>query len=272
MAISRAEKVAYNDETKELKKAVEERYHIIKDILAKKKNNPAIAAYYNMEIVTNLMTVVQLYLKMNDIHVEMLKLRNETILNEARKEFYKILQTMEEIVGTDIDRSLKENDQYLAQINRFNPQQILDFMKQIDSVFFNLCNRFGENSKWKWSFVELQARVAVIIKNMTSFSDIARFRDPRTEFFYARREMMQLCKDSLAETAKQYRTKYELSGRARDDLKKSIDLLSALRRIHVIFGESEEATKLKTTIDAAQQVLDAEDKAKEKEKTDKKKK
>ena len=40
MAISRAEKVAYNDETKELKKGVEEHYHIIKEILSKKKANP----------------------------------------------------------------------------------------------------------------------------------------------------------------------------------------------------------------------------------------
>ena len=83
---------------------------------------------------------------------------------------------------------------------------------------------------------------------------------------------MQLCKDSLAEAAKQYRTKYELSGKARDDLKKSIDLLSALRRIHILFGESEDATKLKTTIDAAQQALEADDKAKERDKKDKKQK
>ena len=47
------------------------------------------------------------------------------------------------------------------------------------------------------AFVELQARVAVITKNITSFSEVAKFRDPRTEFFYERRDLMQLCKDSL---------------------------------------------------------------------------
>ena len=86
------------------------------------------------------------------------------------------------------------------------------------------------------------------------------------EFYYDRRDLMELCKESLTEAAKQYRTKYELSGKAREDLKKSIDLLAALRKIHVIFGEDEEATKLKNTIDAARLALEAEDKSSDKEK------
>lgn len=272
MAISGAEKAAFNDETKGIKKTIDGYYHTIKEIQAKKKHMPAIAGYYNLEMVTTQMMIIQLFLKINDICLEMLKLKHENSLNEARKEFYKVLQNVEEVVGSDIDRSLKENDEYLEKIDRFNAQQILDFVRQLESVYYNLKNKMGESSKWKWSFVELQARLAVIIKNITKFSDIAKLRDPRTEHYYARKEMMQLCKESLAEAAKQYRTKYELSGKARDDLKKCIDLLSALRRIHILFGESDEATKLKTTIDAAQQAMDAEDKAKEKDKKEKKQK
>src|SRR5208337_1201427 len=97
----------------------------------------------------------------------------------------------------------------------------------------------------------------------------ARLRDPRVEFFDERRDLMQLCKESLNEAAKQYRTKYEMAGKAREDLKKSIDFLSVLRKIHSLFGEDIEATKLKNIIDAAKMTLEAEDKSKEKEKKEK---
>jgi len=137
------------------------------------------------------------------------------------------------------------------------------------NILNKMKNKFGQDSKWKWSFVELQARAAVITKNITSFSEVAKLRDPRSEFFHERRELMQLCKESLTEAARQYRTKYEMAGKARDDLTESIYYLAALRKIHVLFGEDTEATKLKNIIDAAKMALEADDKAKEKEKKNK---
>jgi hypothetical protein len=269
MPVSKAEKAAYNDEIKDIKKEVDNYNSIIRDILIRKKKMPRIGAYYNLEMAHKQMDVVDLCLKINDLSVEMLGLKNEPYLNNARKEFYKILQEVEEIVGNQIDRTLRENDEYLINIKQVNPKQILQFVQRLHRIFMNLRSSVGEGSKWKWSFVELQSRVAIITKNITSFSDLAKLRDPRKEFYYDRRDLMEMCKESLTEAAKQYRTKYELSGKAREDLKKSIDLLAALRKIHVLFGEDEEATKLKNTIDAARLALEAEDKSSDKEKKNK---
>lgn len=266
MAVGKAEKAAYNDEIKDVTRSIEDYYKKIKEIDAKKNKLKNIEGYYNIEKADYFMKIIIQYMKMSDLSLEMLKIKNEKFLNEARKEFYKVLQVMESVVGGDVDRTLKENDKYLEKIDRFNPQQVLDLARKMHDVFNDLRFRVGESSKWKWSFVELQARAAVIIKNITSFSDIAKLRDPRTPFYYERRELMQMCKDSLNEAAKQYRTKYELSGKARDDLMKSIELLSALRKVHVLFGESDEANKLKITIDALKQNLEAEDAAQDKKK------
>lgn len=222
-----------------------------------------------MEVATYHIYNMRLFFKMNDLSLDMLGIKNETFLNNARKEFYKILQMLEETVGDDVDRSLRENDEYIQKIERFDPAQTLSLMERIHDMFQLLKMKVGEGSKWKWSFVELQGRVSVITKNITNFSDVAKYRDPRVEFYRERLNLMQLCKDTLAESAKQYRTKYELSGRARDDMKKSIELLAALRKIHVLFGEDDEATKLKNTIDAAKQTLEAEDKAKDDNKSKK---
>ncbi len=259
MAISKAEKAAYNDEIKDIKKSVEGARKKINEVIAKQRKLPRIREYYDLELVMYQIEIMEKFMKMSDTSMEMLGIKNESFLNNARKEFYKVLQTMENIVGTDIDRSLKSNEEYLVKINRLNPAQILDLIQKIHTVLMNLKHRLGEGSKWKWSFVELQARVAVITKNITSFADVARYRDPRTEFFYERRDLKDLALDNLTEAAKQYRTKYEMAGKSRDDLKKSIDFLSAKRKILAIMGDAEEATKLKNTIDAARQVLDAED-------------
>ncbi len=266
MAISKAEKAAFNDEIKDIKVSVDRLQKKVNEATSKRKKMPRVGPYLVLEAVVNLILIIENNLKMNDLSLEMLGIKNENYLNNARKEFYKLLQHMEEIVGKDVDRSLKDNDEYIEKFDRLNPHQILKLVQRIHFVLRSLRNKVGESSKWKWSFVELQSRVAVITKNITRFSDIAKLRDPRVEFFYDRRDLMQLCKESLAEAARQYRAKYEMAGKSREDLKRSIEFLSSLRRIHVIFGESEEATKLKNTIDAARMALEADDKAKEEKK------
>ncbi|MBN1496216.1 MAG: hypothetical protein JXA07_05565 [Spirochaetes bacterium] len=267
--LSKAEKAAYNDEIKDIKREVEQIKKSLNEAAIKKKKHPSIESYYNLEIASYEMDSIDSFLKMNDLSVEMLGIKNNSYLENARKQFYLVLQHLEEVVGDDIDRTLKENDEYLAHIKKLNPAQILNFVHRMHSLLNKLKIKFGQESKWKWSFVELQARAAVITRNIISFSDVARLRDPRTEFFNERRELMQLCKESLTEAAKQYRTKYEMAGKAREDLTESMNYLAALRKIHVLFGEDTEAIKLKNIIDAAKMALEADDKAKDKDKKNK---
>lgn len=272
MAISKAQKAEYDSQVRDHKQEADALTKDITALDAKARKMSNIKSYVYLEKVLLHLKLIRTYLTMNDVSVSIMGIKNDTFLNNARKEYYKVLQSLEEVLGADVDRTLRENDKFLVEMSHVNPKQMLFLAQKINDSFFSLRDKVGENSKWKWSFVELQARLAVIIKNMTSFSDIARLRDPRSDFYYERRDMMDMCKSGLAEAAKQYRTKYELSGKAREDLQKSIELLSALRKIHVLFGEDTEATKLKNTIDAARQALEAEDKSSDKKKKKKKKK
>lgn len=272
MAISKAQKAAYNDDIKALKSESDELEKKAQEILLKKKKNPKLEPYYNLEMVDYLLKTIGIYIKMNDLSLNMLGIKNNKSLDIAKSNFSKILQLMKEIVGDDVDReSLKENEEYLANIGKLNPRVINELANRINDTLFTLKNTMGEDSKWKWLFVELQAKVAVIIRNLVNFSDILKYRDPREEFFRIRIEHMRLAKDSLEEAAKQYRTKYELSSKSREDLKKSIELLEALRKVHIVIGESNEADKLKTTIDAARLTLEAGDKKQDSDEKTKKK-
>ena len=264
MPISRMEKAVFNDEVKELKVKADEIVKTIAAITTKKKKHPAIAAYYDVEAIINVLKFIEINLKINDLSVEILGIRNEPNLTIARKEYYKAIAYFENLVGNEVERSLRENDDYLKKIDQLNPKQILNLIYKMHDLLGNLRDKVGEGSKWKWSFVEMLARVSVITKNITNFSDIAKFRDPRSEYYTERLELMMLCKQSLEDAAKQYRTKYELSGKTRDDLKKCIDLLSSLRKIHVLFDETDEAEKLRNTIDASKLILKSSDKDKKK--------
>lgn len=272
MAISKIQKAAYNDDIKILKNEYEDLEKKVKEISLRKKNKKNLEPYYNLEIVSYLLRTIELNMRMNSLSITALGIKNNKSLDIAKSNFSRTLLLMKEIVGDETDReSLKENEDYLAKIQMFNPKQIYDLALKINDIFFELKDMIGEESKWKWLFVELQAKVAIIIRNLIHFSNILKYRDPREEFFRSRLDHLRLAKDSIEEAAKQYRTKYELSSKSREDLKKSIELLEALRKMHIILGESSESDKLKTTIDAAKFTLEAGDKKQESDEKNKKK-
>ena len=268
MPITKAEKAAYNDYIKEYQAELESLKKIDKEIAIKKRKMAAIAPYYNIESVFVHLKITSLYIKMSDASLEMLNIKNESFLNNARKEIYKIIQMLEETVGNDIDRTLKENEEYLIKIEKINPKQILNLIISIQKIVDIIIQRMGEKSKWKWSFVDIQGRIAVIAKNFINFSDVEKARDPRKEYYRERHDLLKICKRSLNEAAKQYRTRYEISAQIPADILKAIELLAALRKINILFRESTEAAKLKNTIEALHARLEAD----ESQENDKKKK
>ncbi|MCX7679080.1 MAG: hypothetical protein N2316_07650 [Spirochaetes bacterium] len=266
MVVSRAEKAAFNDYITQYKKKIDESLKKIKELEQIKKKMPRIAAYKDVEIVLEYIRIVLLYIKQNDASVEIMQVKKEKALNEARKTFYKAIQVMESIVGSDVDRSLTDNEEYLANIYKLTPAHILKIVNCFNEVLDVLIDRMGAGSKWKWSFVDLFGRLAVMTRNLINFSDTQKYRDPRTEFYRERQQLLAICKNNLKEAALKFRTKYEQSTKATTDILKSIDLLSALRKIHVLFGESEEAKKIKITIDAMKQKIEEQEKEEEQKK------
>jgi hypothetical protein len=264
MPISKAEKTVYNEHIKDIKSQIEASRKRIEEVEKKRKEFPRIMEYYQLEIILEIMKTILLNISMSDASLEILNIKNEKSLKDARTAFYEVLQRLETIFGNEVDRSLKDNEDILKRLDKLNPQQALVFMKRLNYILSTLIDKIGETSKWKWSFVDLQARVAVITKNMINFTDVHKYRDPRKEFYRERQQLVKLCKQSLKDAAQQYRTKYEQSTKVPQDMLKSIEFLSVLRRIHVLFAESDEAGRLKVTIDALRARMEADEKEKDK--------
>jgi DNA mismatch repair ATPase MutS len=58
-----------------------------------------------------------------------------------------------------------------------------------------------------------------------------------------------MTKNLLARAAERYREKYELSNHAVEDFQQAIGFLNALRRIHVVLNERDEAEEIKKKTD-----------------------
>jgi hypothetical protein len=150
MAISKAQKAAYNEDIRIIKIRSDELEKKSKDLFNKRKNNPNLGPYYNLEIVTYLINTIELYLKMNDLSVTMLGIKNNKSLDDAKSNFSKVLLLLKETVGDEIERdSLKENEEYLYRIDKIHTRQILDLLIKINTTFSGLRSNMGEESKWK---------------------------------------------------------------------------------------------------------------------------
>jgi len=200
---------------------------------------------------------------MNDLSLSLLGIRNEGYLNEARKCCYRCIINMEEIVSPYVDAPFSDYEQGLESIGEVSDQARYDFVRKLGFAIDSVIEGFGANSKWKWSFVELVGRFAAITKNLLHLKTFISRLDPRIEGYSERLAHMQLAKRLLQQAADRYREKYELSTMRLDDIKQAILFLAALKRLHTLLGEIEEAEVVKKKMEIWKTKMEADQKKRE---------
>ena len=93
---------------------------------------------------------------------------------------------------------LSENSEKLATIAKLDDRKRLNLFLKIIEALRSIETRFGEKSKWKWSFVDLHGEMSTILKNMTDFKNIQANRDPRVDGFAERNEQLKIVKERIA--------------------------------------------------------------------------
>jgi predicted NAD-dependent protein-ADP-ribosyltransferase YbiA (DUF1768 family) len=231
-----------------------------------KTKNDALNGYRHVMIATNNLKLVAYYCNMNKESMHIMNIKNENYLNEARKCLYQVLIHIEDVVTNYVDVPPNELEDRLETISRLNPERKLNLLNNIGFHIQLVIDSYGDNTKWKWSFVEVDGRYAVIAKNLIDFRQAIGNNDPRKPYYVENINLMRLAKELLDRASKRYREKYEQVNKEVDDIKKSILFLSALRRIAVLSGEAEEATKLKRQIEITTKMMESGLKKKEGEK------
>jgi hypothetical protein len=218
----------------------------IKELIVKE---PSGAAYQKLVLAEENLNLVASYLLMSSLSLTFLGVKNEAYLNDGRKCIYKAIIYLEEVVSPHVDAPFSDYEEGLEAISSFSDEARYNLMRKMGFAIESLEEGYGDNSKWKWSFVEMEGRFAAVAKNLLNLKTFVATMDPRAPGYSARMAHLALAREQLQLAADRYREKYELSTLRIDDIKAAINFLSAVRRLHVVLGEGDQADVIKKKAD-----------------------
>jgi len=265
--ISQAAKKKYFEKIKEYKKLVSGIMDNEKKLKIVMLSDKSGAHYKKLQLTDENINLVSYFLLMNSLSVALLGVKNEAFLNEARKCCYKSIIYLEEIVSTYIDAPFSEYENRLTTIEAFDDIKRYKLVRKLGFAIASVEDAFGVNSKWKWSFVELEGRYTTVLKNLINLKTVLGKLNPSVAGYNERREHLELAIEMLKKTSSRYREKYELSTLRLDDIKQGIHYLAALKRLQTLMGESEELEITKRKIDVWTTKMEADSKKKDEEKS-----
>lgn len=229
-------------EYKQVVEAIQQRESSLKKVVNAEMGP---APYKRIAMADERLNLAAYLLLQNELSLTLLGVKNEAFLNDARKSCYQAVIYLEEVVSSYVDAAFTDYSDLLEDIEGFEDEKRYALVRKLGFAIQSVEDAFGANSKWRWSFVELEGRFAAVAKNLMDFKSFVAGDDPQIDGFYARRGHLELVIELLTRSADRYREKYELSTLRLDDFKKAIEFLSALRRIHILLGESDKADQIK---------------------------
>lgn len=270
MALKKELKLQYNEDIKDFKQRIEEIKKEINFYKAQQKKHPELENYYQLGVVLEFIKYINTCILINDLSVNLLGIKSQNYLEDARKGLYSVFQIMDKVVGNDIEGGLDENKALLDRIPEFTPLHKLNFLKAQKELVNKIIDSFGENTKWRWSWPELHFKLAVLAKNLMDFRAFEKDRDINSPNYYVFREHYAYIVELCNIAAQEYRMKFDLSTNDTGDLRKSVSLLDLVRRIYMITGRTDDLGRTKTLIESLNNKIDAIESEKDKNKKKKK--
>jgi hypothetical protein len=149
---------------------------------------------------------------------------------------------MESQMGRQIDAAFTEYSDKLDAISFASPARRLKMIRKMGLTLSLLEESYGRKSRWNWTFVDVEARISALAKNLLDMRQIGHTRDP------VMRKHSQLVMRLLQHTARRYRERFELMSKNKVDIYRAIDFLQAMKRICIIMGQKTEVEKVKKQI------------------------
>lgn len=185
-------------------------------------------------------------MSINDVSLEMLEVKNNDILNDARKSLYKAIIYLEDVVSNTVDCPYADIETKIAPIANLSITKRLEIIRKLGLAIDMLVDAFGENSKWKESFVELRGRHAVVAKNFVDMKEaVKNYFDHNSPVYEDTVLYVRLIRELLSKCATDYRDRYELASKRVDDMRMAVNLLIALRRIAMVMSDSEQSEEIR---------------------------
>lgn len=204
------------------------------------------SAYKKIMLAEDMIYIATLYMAENSLSLKILDVKNNDALNESRKILYKSIIYLEELVSNVIDVPYVDLQDRHDSIKNSPVKDRFVLIKKLGLAINLLELAFGDNSKWKWSFVELKGRYAVVAKNFIDMREAAKsYFNPSSENYETTILYIRLITKLLEQSAAGYRDKYELSTRRIDDMRNGIKFLLARHKLALAIGDKNNAEEIK---------------------------
>jgi hypothetical protein len=256
--ISAADRLRYLEKIKQYRQIIDKLLALEKETLVLIRKEREGAGIKRLGLAEDMLNLASNYIIMSNVSQAMLGFRNEDFLNEARKSIYKSVIYLEGTVSNCVDAPLSDYEDRLAEIAPVSAARRYFLIRKVGLTIQLLEDAYGDNSKWRWSFVELEGRFATVTKNIMDLKRAVVNTDPRSPEYEPTVYHLRLIKKLLAQAADRYREKYELSTNNIEDFKMGINFLSALRRIHSIVGGRDDVELTKKKVDIWTSKLEAD--------------
>ena len=216
------------------------------------------ASLKRIGLANDMLGLASNFIILSEVSQSMMRFRNNDALDEARKTLYKVILHLEETVTNFVDVSFSDYAEKLIAIESVSAEERYLLCRKLGLAVDLLQEAYGKNTKWRWSFVELEGRCAAVTKNIVDLKVAATNRDTQSPEYVPTVHHLNLIKKLLMQSANRYRYKYEISTSRIDDFKAGINFLSALKRIYIVMGESREANEVKKKLDTWNLKLEAD--------------
>ena len=271
MASTAADKAAFNEKVKAIKGTLDELEKSINAIKKEIEKTPAedTAKIFKLKIrlCQRILAETSYYLVSSRLSQKLLSFKNEAYLNEARKNFYVFCQVIEEMVGNVVDGIDEQGDNLVVLDGLMENLLRFELFKKAGFMYTKLERLYGENSKWKWSFVDLEARLFNTLKNFIHFKVLLRDLDPSVPGYNDRMDLMTVVQKGMDKAAERFRNKYELTGKAIDDMKSALTYVGFLKRLAAVTGDQDQVANCKKKIETWTKKLNDDYSVEEQKKT-----
>lgn len=261
--ISNEDRHQYFEKIKVYKETTEAILLRERNILTVLQKDPNGGAFKKLALADEMLNLASNYIVISGVSQAVLGVKNEDALNEARKALYKSVIYLEEVVTGYIDVPYSDYEDKVAELESVDAARRYALIRKLGLAIRLVEESYGDNTKWKWAFVELEGRFATVAKNIFDLKNAVANMDPRAPDYEVTMYHVRTIKRLLSQAADRYREKYELSTNRIDDFKLAINFLGALRRIHVLLSERDEAETVKKKYDIWSAKLETDQKKKE---------
>ncbi len=261
--VSEVARKKYSEKIKVYKKKIEVQLLKEKQILQIIKNDDTGASFKKLMLADENLDVVSFYLLMNSLSLSLLGIKNETYLNDGRKACFKTLIYLEEVFTDFLDVPFSEYEEKINEVSAFSEDNRYDLIRKTGFSIDAINLAFGDNSKWKWSFVDMNGRLACVSKNCMDLKKMTAGMDPRVPGYQVRIKQLNLSRRLLQQSADSFRKKYELSTNRIDDFKRALGFLASLKRLSILLKRNSDVDALKKKIDIWKTKMDTDIKRRE---------